>query len=288
MLRVKTFVLYHAHCADGFGAAWAAFLRLRDSAEYVPVEHGVPPPELPPNASVYILDFCYPRDVIRAMHERFAALLVIDHHQTAEEELRGLPYAHFDNEKSGAVLAWEHFHPNEPVPELLRYIMDRDLWTNALPNSHEVFAALSSYPMDFGVWSELADKVGRLATEGVPIVRYQAELVRSLSEKARFDELAGFEIPVVNTPLFSSELGAELLARYPDAPFVAIYFDRADGKRQWSLRSREDFDVSRVARRFQNGGHRQAAGFESDLPKDFMPLAKSEPASQAADDDGRE
>jgi nanoRNase/pAp phosphatase (c-di-AMP/oligoRNAs hydrolase) len=66
-------------------------------------------------------------------------------------------------------------------------------------------------------------------------------------------------------------VGAELLKRHPDAPFAAIYFDRGDGKRQWSLRSREDFDVSRVARRFANGGHRQAAGFESDLPEDFVP-----------------
>jgi hypothetical protein len=29
--------------------------------------------------------------------------------------------------------------------------------------------------------------------------------------------------------------------------------------------------VGRVARAFQNGGHRQAAGFESDIGPDFMP-----------------
>jgi hypothetical protein len=55
---------------------------------------------------------------------------------------------------------------------------------------------------------------------------------------------------VVNALLLGSEVGEELLKRYPEAPFVAIYFDRGDGKRQWSLRSREDFDVAVVARLF--------------------------------------
>ena len=89
------------------------------------------------------------------MRQRASSLRVIDHHRTAEEELRGLDYAIFDNRKSGAVLSWEFFHPGKPVPEILRYVMDRDLWLHELPRSREVFAGLSSYPMDFAVWSSL-------------------------------------------------------------------------------------------------------------------------------------
>jgi hypothetical protein len=262
-------VLYHAHCADGFGAAWAAWRKLSDRARYLPVSHGAPPPAIPAGEDVYILDFCYPRADIESMKSRFASLQIIDHHQTAEKELSGLEYALFDNEKSGAVLAWEFFHPGENVPPILRYVMDRDLWLNRLPRTFEVFAGLSSYPMDFAVWSEL--DVERLAEEGVSILRYQRELVELVCSQERDEEIAGHRVPVVNSPVLGSEVGAELLKRHPDAPFVAIYFDRGDGKRQWSLRSKEDFDVSRIARRFQNGGHRQAAGFESDLPEDFVP-----------------
>lgn len=265
-------ILYHAHCTDGFGAAWAAWRLYGNGAIYRPVEHGLPPPEIPSDHEVVLLDFCYSRDEIVAMKEQHRDLLVIDHHRTAEKELEGLPYGVFDNEKSAAVLAWERFHPNEPVPRVLQYVMDRDLWLWKLPESRAVFAALSSYPMDFELWNHL--DVDELAKEGVPILRYQSEVVSSLCEQARYEDLAGYRVPVVNAVAVVSELGETLLKRHPEAPFVAIYFDRGDGIRQWSLRSREDFDVSEVARLFENGGHRQAAGFESELPRPFVPEPK--------------
>lgn len=268
-----TLVLYHAHCPDGFGAAWSAWRRLGDDAEYVPVRHGAPAPEVPVGSSVFLLDFCYRRAVIEAMRERAGSLLVIDHHRTAEEELAGLDCGIFDGSQSGAVLAWKHFHPDTPVPELLRYVMDRDLWRHELPHSREVSAALGSYPMDFQVWSGLSPE--RLAEEGVPIRRYQARAAGQLADQARIDTVAGYQVPVANAPVLGSDVGEELLRRHPEAPFVAMYFDRSDGIRQWSLRSRPDFDVSEIARRFQNGGHRQAAGFESRIPDDLVPPVRS-------------
>ena len=53
---MQPIVLYHAYCADGFGAAWAAWQKLGDDADYLPVRHGNPPPTLPEGASVYIPD----------------------------------------------------------------------------------------------------------------------------------------------------------------------------------------------------------------------------------------
>ena len=272
---MHSIVLYHAYCADGFGAAWAAWQKLGDDADYLPVRHGNPPPALPDGASVYILDFCYPRHIIMKMRERFQALTVIDHHQTAEEKLDGLEYAIFDNEKSGAVLAWEFFNTGRPVPELLRYVMDGDLWLHQLPRSREVSAALSACRMDFRVWNNL--DVAELADEGEPILRYKRQQVALVCDQVRFETLAGYRVPVVNAAVFGSEVGEELLTRHRDAPFAVIYFDRGDGIRQWSLRSREGFDVSRVAQQFQNGGHRQAAGFETKIAKDFVPRPKRAP-----------
>jgi hypothetical protein len=269
---MSSLVLYHAFCADGFAAAWAAWRKLGGAASYLPVQHGAPPPPIPDGSKVYILDFSYSRAETEALRNRTSFLRVIDHHGTAEEELRGLDCAIFDNEKSGAVLSWEFFHPGAPVPEILRYVMDRDLWLHKLPRSREVFAGLSSYPMDFDVWSAL--DVAKLAEEGTIVLRYQNELVDLLCAGARLEILAGHLVPIANAPLLGSEVGEELLKRYPEASFVAMYFDRADGKRQWSLRSREDFDVSAIARLFQNGGHRQAAGFESDLGPGFPPAPR--------------
>lgn len=265
-------ILYHGHCLDGFGAAWAAWRSLGDDATYLPVLHGAPPPELPAETAVTIVDFSYSREETLSMRSRYRELTVIDHHRTAEVELSGLDFATFDNSKSGAVLAWEHFHPGTEIPMLLRYVMDRDLWLHELPDSREVTAALSSYPMDFEVWSDL--DISTLAEEGVPILRYQREQVRLACDEARFHEVAGYHVPIVNATILGSEVGEALLARHAEVPFVVIYFDRADGKRQWSLRSRDDFDVSKIARLFQNGGHRQAAGFETTIPENFVPAPR--------------
>lgn len=269
MSEKNTTILYHAQCSDGFGAAWAAWLKFGDRAIYTPVQHGAPPPEVPTGHAVFLLDFSYSRETTVALRERVRELHVLDHHHTAAKELEGLDYAVFDNEKSGAVLAWERFHPGEAVPDLLRYVMDKDLWRFELPRSREVAAGLSAHPFDFEVWSEL--KIADLAEEGATVLRYQKVVIDVICRQARDIELAGYRVPVVNATMLGSEVGAELLARHPDAPFVVIYFDRADGKRQWSLRSRENFDVSAVARRFQNGGHRQAAGFETVIPDGFVP-----------------
>jgi len=71
--------------------------------------------------------------------------------------------------------------------------------------------------------------------------------------------------PVANATVFFSEVGEALLDMNPTAPFSAYYSDRGDGKRQWGLRSRPEFDCSVVAKAFGGGGHKQAAGFIESL-----------------------
>ena len=88
-------------------------------------------------------------------------LLVLDHHITAEKALAGLPYAYFDLKKSGAVLAWEWAH-DHPVPWILEYIQDKDLWTWALPLSREINAAIAEVTRQKPVayWVERLDGAG--------------------------------------------------------------------------------------------------------------------------------
>ena len=51
---------------------------------------------------------------------------------------------------------------------------------------------------------------------------------------------------------------------------VALFKEQADGSHKVSLRSRGALDVERVARHFGGGGHQNAAGFKSALPKDRL------------------
>src|SRR5579885_3325758 len=115
-------VLYHADCSDGFGAAWALWKQF-PQAEFRAVKHGYPPPADLAGRRVLIVDFSYDRETLLTLSRQAAGLLVLDHHITAQQALEDLPFAYFDQKKSGAVLAWEWAH-REPVPWLLQYIQD--------------------------------------------------------------------------------------------------------------------------------------------------------------------
>ena len=88
--------------------------------------------------------------------------MLIDHHKTAAEDLANVPGCHFDTTRSGAVLAWQHFHPGAPVPEILLYVEDRDLWLWQLAHSREINAALGELKKDFAAWDHASENLHEL------------------------------------------------------------------------------------------------------------------------------
>jgi len=288
---MKPLVIYHANCWDGFCAAWVARTALGE-IEAVPAHYGQPPPDVT-GRDVYILDFCYKRPVMRQILGAAHWVVVLDHHATAKAELDGivdefvqrpdliatdtaanpngqeLPVVWFNMEKSGGRLAWEYFYPRVKKPDapwLVAYTEDRDLWRHALPDSENINAALRSYPLDFALWDEFNDAVGQremFKREGSAIRRAERAIVDSHVRNARATTLDGHAIRVVNATVLFSEIAGELAK---GAPFGACYFDRQDGKRQWSLRSADDgLDVSAIAKAHGGGGHVHAAGYEESL-----------------------
>lgn len=289
---MKTYVLYHASCADGFGAAFAAWCALGSGAEYIPVQYGEPWPSIPDGARVFIVDFSYPvnsraREELCALSER-CQLTVIDHHKTAREALQGLPFAIFDMEKSGAVLTYEYFreeyikeHPGRvnpdafgvfgPVPDLLLYIQDRDLWKWELPQSREFSAGLALVPRDFDTWLGISlrqkHSTEDIIKEGAVVLKRDHGHITTLASKAhhRFlmvNDLNRIGALVANTPVLQSEVCHEILRANPSIDVAACYFDKDSTTRVWSLRSRENGpDVSTIAKFNGGGGHARAAGF---------------------------
>lgn len=263
---MKTYVLYHANCYDGFGAAWAAWTALGDDAEYIPVSYGDDDlPAMEDGSIVVIVDFSYDRETLLALAERMEEVTVLDHHKTAEEELAGLDFAIFDQNKSGAVLAWEYWYPHEEISTLLLYVQDRDLWNWNMSHSKEVSAALRSYDMEFEIWDRLAASTLELIDEGAAILRFTDKQVEMICRQTILGEIEGYIVPIVNATAFWSEVGHLLLGQYPHAPFSASWHVISDKRVKWSLRGRDtgdfsDFDVSKVAKVYGGGGHQKAAG----------------------------
>lgn len=276
------YVITHAGCYDGFGAAfafWKYFGDREPDVQYIKAQYSDSFPLLEPNSEVFIADFCYSPEIITNAAKTLKSITILDHHKTSYEKyiIDGISvklpenvYIEFDMNRSGALMAWNHLFPDKKVPLLIEHISDRDLWRFRLDNTEKVHVALKSYPMDFKIWDQFLeqDAYADLVHEGETLMRYEKQMVGSICKNARMEIIGGYEVPVVASSVAPSEVCNKLLELYPKAKFAACYMDRPEGYRNYSLRSRKDFDCSEVAKKFDGGGHAQASGFKVDIPKD--------------------
>ncbi len=257
-------ILYHKGCADGFSAAWAAWKKFKDTATYIPVAHDEPALPLK-NKIIYMLDFTYPPKLLQALIKNNVQVTSIDHHETREYETKMTQQGVYNVQHSGAVLAWNYFHPKKSVPILLKHIEDIDLWRLKLPNTRPLLSYISLLPFTFDIWDRLAKNVQnsssrrKLIAQGNMILTYENIIInRILSDSAELVEFAGYKTYAVNSIVYKSELGNAL---YKKLPPMGIVWKQKDGKIKISLRSDGSVDVGKIAARYGGGGHLQAAAF---------------------------
>lgn len=256
-------VIYHANCADGFGAAYAAWRLLGERASYVACSHGDNPPNVK-GKNVIIVDFSFPRDVLIKMRGDANKLLVLDHHISAKNSLEDLPYTHFDISHSGAVLAWKYFHPQSQVPTFVKYIEDRDLWKWEMDFSKEFSIFLNTVPRSFEGYAMLEDDsfLSSCIEKGKVLLEYADIQINNICRKAIVKKMLGLNVAIVNSCNFESEVGS-ILSKTCDFALI-WHYDYTRDNIKVSLRSRDDaVDVSSIAAEyFGGGGHHSAAGFQ--------------------------
>lgn len=267
-------VLYHADCPDGFGGAYSAWKKFADDAEYIPVEHGFPPPKHLTDKEVYIIDFSYPAPILQEILASAKSLVVLDHHEGTQSAVKSVPEHVYDNKRSGAVIAWQYFHPKTAVPVLLTYVQEGDLYLFSIPNVRAVLAYCYTLPFTFLSWDVLAKQmesasgVEKIAERGEIYVEYATMLKKQIADRAWLVSFEGHEVLAVDAPrAFGSDVGNMLAKRKP--PFGMVIRAKRDGLRV-SLRGDGSIDVAELARRHGGNGHPNAAAFsvphEAPLP----------------------
>ena len=329
---MKPLVIYHDHCTDGFGAAFSAWQALGDTAEYLPLSYGY---EYNPqdralvvggvshciiNREVYLLDFSPLRPLVEDLINHASKVVWLDHHKSSfdmwcggipadglhQEAIGGVnrcAHITLDNNRSGAMLAWEYFQPEKMIPRLIDHIDDRDRWQFKMANSKEFHEALQSHkpwsfeqwkreflPADTGNWTipfEGTDKYANLVKDGTAILRaHQQHVDTIIGAGARqctiipavIDSLLSYQRPwnwttdnqvfvtglAVNCPpQFASDVGNALAKE--SGTFGLCWYQNKDGTIRCSIRSIGDYDVSNIAACFGGGGHKNASGFSVSL-----------------------
>ncbi len=267
-------VIYHGRkCPDGFGAALAAWLFYQDRAEYLPLDHGdiKSVDELPAlsGRAVYILDFSFTPEIMQGIEERAAKLVMLDHHKSAAEKLTSFAcrcgVVHFDMNKSGARLAWEFFQPAKPVPGLVRFVEDRDIWVWQYPESAGFLAALDMEAFDFARWAEIAAfspaQLSDFMARGQAMDEKFSKLATDIAEGAQPVIFNGQHGLMVNAPsVFHSLIGNMLSEK--SSTFALLWSAGKDSVVKVGLRSQRGFDCIALAESMGGGGHAQACGFK--------------------------
>ncbi len=227
------------------------------------------------NKTLILCDFSYSKDILLKLEEVTNDLIVLDHHETAMENLEGLDFCLFDMNKCGAMLMWEYCYPDKECPDIINYIQDRDLWNWNLPDSREFSAGLQLFkqsdlthgnpPEDLLNDEFLNDCID----EGKSILAYQKSIIdKKCANKTNFKffKINNINIPCINSTTLISEIGNELAN---GLPFSAQYFI-TETEIVFSLRSIGDEEISNVAtiaKKYGGGGHKNAAGFSLTFDK---------------------
>jgi nanoRNase/pAp phosphatase (c-di-AMP/oligoRNAs hydrolase) len=295
-------VNWHGNCYDGFGAMWSAkqaFDTMGDpnlaNAEYIPSFYGKDKTDFKDQLVIYV-DYCPKRNVIDAL-SKDNLVLVIDHHATAQENLKGLPeidtnfqdyytqfkqglrgaYAKFDMTKSGAGLAYRYFHDTDRLPNLIKFVEDRDLWKFKYGDNTKAFHAyLLSQPFEYEKWTKVSEAaedhtgLDAIIKKGNSVLEYCHQLVANIVEPAQVYEVNGVKYALFCTSSHWAEVGEYACEKLDLDYSIALTIDFKQNQTRGSIRPKKGTNCLPLANSLGGGGHAGAAGFQ--MPLNLSPL----------------
>jgi hypothetical protein len=265
-------VIYHAECTDGFSAAYVAWKKFGDTADYIGISHNDTVPEGLVGKEIYLLDIAYDMAPLQQLIADNKRVVVLDHHVTREKEIKSAPEHRYGTDKSGVGLAWEYFYPNEQLPLMLACVQEGDLWQHRSSNIHELLAYVEILPFDFKAWDEAVALMQTPAGKqkvielGNVLILYRDRILQKVSKNVHpviFEGIRTLAINVNLTRSMISQLGNQMASTL--MPPMAILWGVKHDRISVSLRGNGSVDVGALAVKYGGGGHKNAAAFSLPL-----------------------
>jgi oligoribonuclease NrnB/cAMP/cGMP phosphodiesterase (DHH superfamily) len=295
---------------DGLAAAFIAesyFIDMEISYKCLPIQYGediyeVLANDMSKSFDLLFLDFSASPEIIKDLTTKFNSVTILDHHKTAEANLKELENSGienlelvFDMNRSGAKITYDYFATSNKLHEVKRlrnmdiisdYIQDRDLWNWSLAHSKEVseYLRYSVVPNNLESFLDLVDNfdLDEAIKIGATLLRVKDQAVASKVKKYRTITIDSEEFVCLNLTENISEVGNEL-CKLTNKPAL-MYFITDDLKVVLSFRSLDTLcDASVYAKKFGGGGHRNACGATTDLDT-LQKLLKNEYHTDHTDD----
>lgn len=240
---------------------------------------------------IWIVDFCYPANVLKTIAEKAKTLNILDHHATAEsaikavEKLPNVNAKYSPNEKdSGASLVYKFVKglrdsDSNQLPKPIKNVWERDTGANGYYQAEIIDSR------NFNTWLsaerknkkdtqyEWLPKIHEMSeAEYLEAVKIGTELnkkddeliekeIQNWFSNPTYEVISGYEVPVINVenPRLISWMSAIFHQKLKmEVPFTAYKFEN-----NYSLRKPVSSEIhcGEIAKLNGGGGHAAAAGF---------------------------
>lgn len=257
---------------DGKCSAAIVYKYAHGQGQYIEMDYSkeFPIDAIEPREEVWIVDFHIPREDFDKLLKITPAVVWIDHHKSALEELQDIDIILTGNgiRQDGIAacrLTWDYCFPNETPPYIVLLLADYDVWKFEYGNeTDKLQAGIKLYPTDpwstyWETWLDSNYYPRVEISEGKIILAYIGNHYKSLDKFPI--EFEGYKCIACNISRASSKVFDSVAEDYD--MMITFYYD-GRGWHYSLYTSREDIDVSSIALKYGGGGHRKAAGFNSD------------------------
>lgn len=280
----KVFCYFHIEDLDGWSAS-AIVKKKYPLAEFYGYNYEGNLPIVEGYDIVFMVDLSDSLETMKKLKEKNKKFIWIDHHaskikevEKANLEFEGLRDS--DNNNAACILTWKYLYPDKEVPGLLQYIEDIDLWKFTFKNTMQIVTALDidykqdrvmlKEMMENGVWKKMFPI---LVERGQTYLNFTEHQIDEIIKNAVMKEWNGYKISIINTNVHKSFVGDRLLKINPNIQFVLLWSVEKELVKV-SLRGREDINLGEIARRYDGGGHKAAAGFSMKYKEFFKHVLK--------------
>lgn len=238
-------------------------------------------------------------DVLTYIKHVYNDLVWIDHHQTAIDAVRQAQQQSMSEgnvthdfkgiQKSGTaacVLTWQHFFPGTEIPTAVSLLGAYDVFDRSNPERWHMDILPFQYGMrtrgtlpdgddEKGLWYKMLlgrneDKespgyyeLGWIMAEGQTVLRYEEQQNRKTAKSAAYDcTFNGMLCCAINAR--GNSLLLESFARPEHKMRILWSFDRNKWRVHLYENGHDDVHCGEIAKKYGGGGHKGAAGFETE------------------------
>lgn len=298
-----TVVVYHIYCSDGVSSKYVCKKYFENNnivnVEYIG-EHPSKNGELSwskvlnlKNQKILFTDIAPSYEIYNILKNNNNEILILDHHKSNIDDLQNILEDEkiFRLDKSGVGITWEYFNSNKEIPYILKLVEKRDLWLKDDKNSEYFYELTKTMAVEnedelFNFYDKCIEDDIFFKTnieKSKSIVEYKNKDYMLISKKPNiileiFDEDKLLVSASKNTDHDKSDLcNIMVKSNNCDFSYGWTYFTsyNCTGISLRSLDSKSD--VQEIAKLYNGGGHRNAAGisingFKSILADKFICL----------------